>query len=321
MRELYPPLDPFDEGELDVGDANTVHWEVAGSPSGKPALVLHGGPGSGLSRHMRRLFDPQAYLIVQFDQRGCGRSTPHASDPRTALDVNTTWHLVADVERLRAHLGIDRWLVMGASWGSTLALAYATTHPERASEMVLYAITTGRHSEFDWIFRGTVAPFFPEQWERLVQALPPEDRDGDVVAAYRRLLADPDPEVRRRAAFEWCMWESATPDWPPSPTGLLDRFRDPDYALAFARLVTHYAHHYGFVEDGALLRGATGLRDVPAVLVHGRFDFQAPLENAWVLKRAWPTAELIVLDDAGHRTTPAYDAAVMAATDAFARRR
>ena len=240
MSDRYPPIEPYDEGMLDVGDGNVVYWETSGSPDGKPAVVLHGGPGSGSSPRTRSLFDPDAYRVVQFDQRNCGRSTPHAGDPATDLGANTTSNLVADIELLREHLGIDRWLVWGASWGSTLALAYAEAHPSRVTEMLLAGVTTGRHEEFDWIFRGGVARLFPEQWERLEAAVPPEYRNLDIVEAFCRLLDDGDPAVRRGATDAWCLWESATPAWPPTP-GLDERFADPVYALAFARIVTHYA--------------------------------------------------------------------------------
>ena len=318
MRDRYPEIEPYEHGVLDVGDGNLVYWETTGNPHGKPAVVFHGGPGSGSSSGTRRLFDPARYRIVQFDQRGCGLSTPHASLPDTDLSTNTTQHLIGDIERLREHLGVERWLVLGPSWGSTLALAYAEEHPGRVSELVLWGVTTGRHSEFDWLFRGHgVGPLLPEAWDELVSAVPKRDRDGDIVEAYYRLLHDPDPAVRDGAALAWCTWESATPDWPPKQ-GLDDRFADPAYRMAFARLVTHYALHYGFLEDGALLRNAHVLADIPGVLVHGRFDLGAPLGNAWELKRVWPHAELVVVENAGHAATPASAAAIIAATDRFA---
>ena len=317
-RERHPEIEPHAEGWLDVGDGNRVYWEESGNPDGTPAVVVHGGPGAGSSPGMRRLFDPTLYRIVQYDQRGCGRSTPHASSPDTALSVNTTRHLVADLELLRKHLDIDRWVVFGASWGSTLTLAYAEAHPERVSGILLWAVTTGRHSEMDWMFRGGVSRrFFPEQWDALVAALPEELRGVDVVEAYSRLLEDPDPAVRERAAFAWCTWESATPDWPPT-TGLAEHFRDPTYALAFARLVTHYIRHNAFLEDGELMRGADRLADIPGVLVHGRFDLGSPIGNAWDLRRVWPRAELVIVDDAGHSATPAFRHEVLEATDRLA---
>jgi proline iminopeptidase len=317
VEERYPEIEPYDEGMLDVGDGNRVHWETSGNPDGKPAVVLHGGPGSGSSPGTRRLFDPSAYRVVQFDQRNCGRSTPHAGEHETDLRSNTTANLVADIELLREHLGVERWLVWGASWGSTLALAYAEAYPERVSEMVLAGVTTGRHEEFDWIFRGGVARLFPEQWERLVAAVPAQYRDGDVVEAFDRLLNDPDADVRRDAVEAWCLWESATPAWPPT-TGMDERFADPAYAMAFARIVTRYARAYAWLEDGALLRGADALADIPGVLVNGRFDFQAPIGNAWALHRAWPQAELVIVEDAGHGSNAGLTAAIVRALDGFA---
>ncbi|HEY7622897.1 MAG TPA: prolyl aminopeptidase [Solirubrobacteraceae bacterium] len=310
-------MGPFEHGLLDVGVGDRVYWEVWGDPLAKPAVVLHGGPGSGCSPWFRELFDPTAYRIVLLDQRNCGRSTPHASTPGIDLANNTTANLVADIELLREHLEIDRWLVLGGSWGSTLALAYAESHVDRVSEMVLFGVTTGRHSEFDWTFRGGVAALFPEQWERLRAVLPATLRDAGVVEAYHRLLNDPDPEVCRRAAEAWCRWESATPDWPPTDA-LAERFTDPAYALAFARIVTHYVLHNAWLEDGSLLRGADALADVPGILVHGRFDFAAPLGNAWELKRAWPRAELVVVDGAGHSGSAGFDRELRRATDRFA---
>jgi proline iminopeptidase len=220
---------------FDTPDGHRVYWETCGNPDGKPAVVLHGGPGSGCSDWHRRLFDPAAYRVVLFDQRGCGRSTPHAGRDQAGLDANTTWHLIADIEAMREQLGIARWLVWGGSWGSVLGLAYAQRYPQRVTEMVLWGIGTARRSEEDWLFRGGLSMFFPREWQRLVDELPDRERD-DAVAGYRRLLANADPGVRRRAADAWCLWESATPDWPPR-SGLASRFTDPAYAMAFARLV------------------------------------------------------------------------------------
>jgi proline iminopeptidase len=284
---------------LEVGDGNLVYWEICGNPGGKPAVVLHGGPGSGCSPQFRRFFDPSAYRVVLFDQRNCGRSRPHASQPDTDLGANNTANLIADIERLRQHLNIERWLVLGGSWGSTLALAYAEAHPQQVTAMILFGVTTGQHKEFDWAFRGGLALVFPEQWERLRNAVPVGERDGDIVEAYHRLLNSPDPAVRRRAADAWCLWESATPGWPPT-TGLAERFTDPAHAMAFARIVTHYVRHNAWLEDGILIRGADSLAEIPGILVNGRFDFQAPLAGAWELKRVWPRAELVIVDGAGH---------------------
>jgi proline iminopeptidase len=299
MRRLYPEIEPSHQGLLDVGDRNRMYWETCGNPRGKPAVVVHGGPGSGCSARHRRLFDPTAYRIVLFDQRGCGRSTPHASEPGIDLTSNTTQRLIADMELLRQHLEVDRWLVLGGSWGSTLALAYAEAHAGRVTEMILWGVTTGRRVESDWLFRGGVAALFPEEWERLRAAVPTDERHGDIVEAYSRMLHDPDPRVRQRAALAWCTWESATPTWPPT-TGLAERYADPDFALAFARLVTHYIRNDVFLEDGSLLRNAHVLADIPGILVNGRFDLQTPIANAWELHRVWPRAELVIVEDAGH---------------------
>jgi proline iminopeptidase len=317
MRERYPEIEPYDQGMVDVGDGNSVYWETSGNPKGKPAVVFHGGPGSGSSPGWRRCFDPAAYRVVLFDQRGCGRSTPHASEPDVDLSVNTTQHLLRDIELLRSHLGIDEWLVFGGSWGSTLALAYAEADPERVSELMLWGVTTGRHSEADWIFRGGMSPLFPQQWDRLVDAFP--GAKDDVIETYHRFLHDPDPDVCRRAAYEWCMWESATPDWPPA-TGLAEQFADERFALAFARLVIHYVRNDLFLEDGRLLADAHILSDTPGTMVHGRWDLGAPLGNAWELKKAWPRADLVVIDNAGHSGTPASYHEIVSATDRYARR-
>ncbi|MCH8994627.1 MAG: prolyl aminopeptidase [Chloroflexi bacterium] len=317
MTDSYPEIEPHEHGMLEVGDGNLVYWETCGNPRGKPAVVLHGGPGSGCTEWHRRLFDPTVYRIVLFDQRGCGRSTPHASAPDADLTSNNTANLIADSERLREHLEFNRWLVVGGSWGSTLALAYAEAHPDRVSEIILFGVTTGRRSEFDWTFRGGLAVFFPEPWERLRAGVPVVERDGDIVEAYHRLLHDPDPTVRQRAAEAWCMWESATAAWPPT-TGLAERFIDPSYALAFARIVTHYVRHNAWLEDGSLLRDAGSLADIPGILVNGRFDLQAPIANAWQLNRVWPRAELVIVDDAGHSANPSLTQALIRATDQFA---
>jgi proline iminopeptidase len=296
---LYPQTEPHASGMLDVGEGNSLYWETCGSQGGKPVVVLHGGPGSGCIPEYREFFDPRAYRAVLFDQRNCGRSTPHARDLDVDLAPNTTHHLVRDLERLREHLGVDRWLVFGGSWGSTLSLAYAEAHPERVTELVLWGVTTGRHCEFDWLFRGGVAKLFPEQWDRLVASLPERLRGEDVPAAFNRLLEDPNEVVRRRAAEAWCRWESATPKWPPTDE-LSPRFRDQDFAYAFARIVTHYVSHDAWLEDGALISGAGSLAAIPGILVNGRFDLQAPIEHAWTLKKAWPRAELVIVDGSGH---------------------
>ncbi|MFI8824080.1 prolyl aminopeptidase [Streptomyces sp. NPDC053431] len=294
MPQLFPDLAPYDEGLLDVGDGNQVYWSVAGNPEGKPALVVHGGPGSGSSPGARRLFDPARYLIVQFDQRGCGRSTPHASDPAADLSVNTTAHLVADMERLRGHLGIDHWLLYGGSWGSTLILAYAEAHPERVTEIVIPAVTTTRRSETAWLYEG-VGRFFPEAHERFRAGV---DDAEDLLGAYAARMNHPDPAVRHKAAADWCAWEDAVLSGEGQGTPYSDRV---DTArLATVRICSHYFSQGAFLEEGALIRDAHRLAGIPGVLVHGRFDMGGPLTTAWELTRAWPDAELHVVEDAGH---------------------
>jgi len=300
---------------LEVGDGHSLYWEVSGNPGGKPAVVLHGGPGSGSSPSKRGLFDPDRYRVVQFDQRNAGHSTPPATDPVVDLSANTTQHLVADIEALRVHLGIERWLVQGGSWGVTLALAYAQAHPERVTELVLAAVTDGDRRDTDWITRD-MGRVFPREWERFRDGVPAAERDGDLAAAYSRLLHDPDPEVRATAAHEWCLWEdthmSLAPDAAPSLS-----VADPAFQLAFARLVTHFWSHGCFLEDGQLLRDVERLHGIPAVLIHGRYDVSAPLGTAWALHRAWPGSRLVVLDDTGHGGG-SMTAAIVAATDSFA---
>ena len=318
MTDLYPEIEPYEKGFLEVGDGNFIYWEICGNRNGKPAVVLHGGPGSGCSPWHRRLFDPSVYRLVLFDQRNCGRSMPHASALDTDLTNNTTAHLVADIERLRLHLDIDRWLVFGGSWGSTLALAYAESYPQQVTEVLLFGITTGRHKEIDWLFRGGVAIFFPAQWERLRLALPEALRGGGIVEAYYRQLNDPDITIRKQAAADWCLWGSVTPAWPPT-TGLSEHFIDPIFALAFARLVTHYMHHNLWLEDESLMHSIGVLADTPAILVNGRFDFQSPIAYAWELKRIWPRAELVIVDNAGHSAgNTDMTRALIQATDYFA---
>ena len=320
MTDLYPSLEPYAHGMLEVGDGNLVYWETCGSPRGKPAVFLHGGPGSGCSPWHRSLFDPDAYRVALFDQRNCGRSKPHASAPDTDLTCNTTAHLIADVERLRERLEIDRWMVLGGSWGSTLALAYAEKFPHRVTEIILFGVTTGRRQEFDWWFRGGAAILFPEQWERLRLALPAADRDGDIIEAYCRRLNDRDPAVRAQAATAWCTWESVTLAWPPTHE-LLPRCRDPAFAMAFARIVTHYVRHNAWLDDGALMRGVHAISEIPTIMVNGRFDLQAPIGWAWELDRMWPGARLVIVDDAGHdASNTSITRGLIGATDEFARR-
>jgi proline iminopeptidase len=317
MTALYQEIEPHDRGMLDVGDGNLVYWEVCGDPAGKPAVMLHGGPGSGCVAGWRRYFNPAAYRVVLFDQRGCGRSTPHASDPAVDLATNTTEHLIADIERLRERLQIERWLVVGGSWGSTLALAYAQRLPERVSEMVLFSVVTTSHVEVRWVTRD-VGRYFPEEWTRFREHVPAAERDGDLVAAYYRLLRDPDPTMREKAARAWCRWEDAhvavRSEHRPDP-----RYEDPRFRMALARLVTHYWHHAAFLENGALLRDAGRLSGIPGVLIHGRLDLSSPLDVPWRLSQAWPGSQLVVIDDAGHGTgQPGMREAVIGAIDHLA---
>ncbi|MFC4061703.1 prolyl aminopeptidase [Planomonospora corallina] len=320
MTESYPPIEPYDHGMLDTGDGDLVYWEVCGNPDGKPALVVHGGPGAGCSTNVRRTFDPERYRIVLFDQRGCGRSLPHASDPATDLSRNTTHHLIDDMERLREHLGIDRWLLYGGSWGSTLILAYAERHPQRVSEIVIPAVTMTRRSEIDWLYRG-VGRFFPAEWERFRDGVPEKDRDGDtfaLLAAYGRLLADPDPAVRAKAAADWLAWEDAviSQERNGKPGAYGDR---PDRdALAFVRICAHYFSNGAWLEEDELLRGAERLAGIPGVLIHGRLDMGGPLVTAWELARAWPGAELIVVEDSGHTGSDTMRTRILDSIDRFA---
>ncbi|MEV0399960.1 prolyl aminopeptidase [Actinoallomurus sp. NPDC050550] len=317
MGEPYPPIEPYESGMLDVGDGNLVYWEACGNPDGKPALVVHGGPGSGCGTWMRRYFDPDRYRVVLFDQRGCGRSTPHASDPATDMRHNTTRHLIADMEQLREHLGIDRWLLYGGSWGSTLILAYAESHPERVSEIVISAVTSTRRSEIDWLYRG-VGRFFPEQWERFLAGAPGTPRDGDIVAAYSRLMEHPDAAVREKATADWCAWEDAVLSGETNNTSNPYGDRPPAARLALVRICSHYFAHGAWLEEGVLLREAGRLAGVPGVLIHGRLDMGGPLETAWELNRAWPDAELIVAEDAGHLGSETTRDHVLRALDRFA---
>ncbi|MDP9849283.1 prolyl aminopeptidase [Streptosporangium lutulentum] len=317
MTERYPPIEPYDHGMLDAGDGNLVYWEVCGNPDGKPALVVHGGPGSGCSPGLRRYFDPDRYRVVLFDQRGCGRSTPHASDPATDMSLNTTEHLLTDMEKLREHLGIDRWLLFGGSWGSTLILAYAERHPHRVSEIVIPSVTTSRQSEIDWLYRG-VGRFFPEQWDRFRAGVP--EADGDLVAAYARLMEHPDPDVRAKAATDWVTWEDAVISMEPNGAPNAYSDRPPAALLAFVRICSHYFAHGSWLDDDVLLREAGRLAGIPGILIHGRLDLGSPLGTAWEVARVWPDAELIVVDDSGHTGSDSMRAEMRGALDRFARR-
>ncbi|WP_329208542.1 prolyl aminopeptidase [Streptomyces sp. NBC_00683] len=317
--EKYPPTEPYDRGMLDVGDGNLVYWEVCGNPAGKPALVVHGGPGSGCGTWARQYFDPDLYRVVLFDQRNCGRSTPHASDPAADMRHNTTPHLIADMELLRTRLGIEKWLLYGGSWGSTLILAYAEQYPEHVSEIVIAAVTTTRRSEIDWLYRGA-GQIFPEAWDLFRAGVPEAEGPDGLVAAYARRMESPDPDVRAGATADWCAWEDAVLSMEaytgPAPySGRPDRARE-----AFVRICSHYFAHAAWLEEGRLIRDAGRLAGIPGVLVHGRFDLGGPLTTAWELAKAWPDAELTVIDAAGHLGGPATSRAVLAALDRFALR-
>jgi proline iminopeptidase len=305
MADHYAPIEPYERGMLKIGEGHELYWEACGAPAGKPALVLHGGPGSGCSPSLRRYFDPEVYRVVLFDQRGAGRSTPHASEPNIDLSANTTAHLLRDIERLRCHLGLERWLVFGQSWGSTLALAYAEAHPQCVTEMVLAGVGTTTAWEVEWFTRG-VDMFFPEAWARFRGGVPKADRAGSLVEAYHRLLMDPDPAIHEKAARDWCDWEAALQPHP--------RYEQATFRLGFARLVTHYWRHQAWFEEGVLLREAHRLAGIPGILIHGRLDLGSPPITAWRLTQHWPGSELVIVSEAGH--DPGRES-VVAALDRF----
>jgi proline iminopeptidase len=298
VAERYPPIEPYASGSLPVGDGHEIYWETVGNPAGAPAVWLHGGPGSGSQPGTRRSFDPARYRAVLFDQRGCGRSRPLAGSAAADLSANTTEHLIADLERLREHLGIGRWLVAGGSWGVTLALAYAQRHPERVTALVLAAVTAGRRLETDWITRD-MRRVFPREWEAYAAGVPESERDGDLSAAYGRLLASPQATVTEEAALRWCVWEDTHISLGPGAQPRL-QVLEPSYRQVFARLVTHYWSNGCFLDDTPILAGMDRIADIPAVLIHGRYDVSGPLDTAYDLHRVWPASKLVVLDDAGH---------------------
>ncbi|MDA3913781.1 prolyl aminopeptidase [Oleiagrimonas sp.] len=294
LHTLYPEIEPYATGMLPVSELHTLYYEQCGNPQGKPVVFLHGGPGGGCNTESRRFFDPEAYRIILFDQRGCGRSTPHAE-----LAQNTTWHLVADIERLREHLGVERWQVFGGSWGSTLALAYAETHPDRVTEMVLRGIFMLRREELEWFYQKGADALYPDTWETYLSGIPEVER-GDMMSAYYRRLTDPDPEVRMAAAKTWSVWEAGGSFLRPNRDYIESASGDA-FASAFARIECHYFVHGGFFEhDDQLLRNAKRLSGIPAVIVQGRYDIVCPMRSAWDLHRAWPEADLRVVQDAGH---------------------
>ena len=312
FRTYYPEVAPFASGMLDVGDGHSIYWERIGTPGTKPAVMLHGGPGAGLSPDHRRAFDPARYDVLLFDQRGCGKSTPFAS-----LDHNTTWDLVADIERLRQMMGVERWLVFGGSWGSALALAYAEAHPERVTELVLRGIFTLRRWELEWYYQHGASLLFPDKWERFVSPIPPSER-GDMIAAYRKRLTSDDRETRLTAAREWARWEGETITLLPDPK-VSAAFYGDDYALAFARIENHYFTHAGWMDEGQLIRDAGKLKGIPGVIVQGRYDVACPAQTAWDLHRAWPEAEFFLEEGTGHaQSQPPILSRLIEATDRFA---
>jgi proline iminopeptidase len=309
---LYPPIEPFQSGVLHTDDGHQIYWELCGNPQGKPAVFLHGGPGSGCSPDHRRLFDPERYCVLLFDQRGCGRSTPSAS-----LENNTTWHLVDDMERLRTMLGPERWLVFGGSWGSTLALAYAQKHPQRVSALVVRGIFTMRRAELQWYYQEGASWLFPDLWEGFVAPIPQAER-GDLIAAYRKRLIGSDPQVQIACARAWSLWEGQTIRLLPDQANT-DKHSQDAFSLAFARIENHYFVHGGWMDEGQLIRDAHRLAAIPGVIVQGRYDACTPARTAWDLHRAWPQAEFHLVPDAGHAfNEPGILARLIAATDRFA---
>lgn len=307
---------PNSHGLLDVGDGNQMYWECRGNPAGRTVLLVHGGPGSGRSRTAYKAFDHHVFQVVSFDQRGCGDSLPNAADPGTDLSVNTTEHLLADMEALRECLGVQRWLLHGGSWASTLIVAYAQRYPAHVEGIILIGVTMSRKREIDWLYRG-LRLLLPQQWERFRDCLPEPLRDGNLVEGYRQLMDDPDPEVRATAARDWCAWEDAaiaheTQGSPGQYGAKVDQQR-----LAFVRICTHYFAHHAWLEDDALLRDAYRLADIPGILIHGALDLSAPLLTAWELAQAWPEAELVVVEDSGHTGSPTMRAAVETAIARF----
>jgi proline iminopeptidase len=313
LRTLYPRIEPYETGRLDAGDGHSLYWERCGTRGAKPVVFLHGGPGAGCSPNHRRQFDPERYDILLFDQRGCGRSTPHAG-----LESNTTWHLVEDIERLRELAGHESWMVFGGSWGSTLALAYAETHPERVTELVLRGIFTFRQTELDWLYRYGASEVYPDKWRDFLGPIPEAER-GDLVEAYRSRLTGDDPEARLAAAKAWSQWEAETVTLLPSPATIAAHTSD-DFAVAIARIENHYMANRGWLEEGQLIADAGRLKDIPAVIVQGRYDMCTPPAAAWDLHEAWPEAKLEIVHGGHLFSEPAVLDGLIRASDAFASR-
>jgi len=313
-RPLYDPIEPFDTGRLKVSPIHDLYYEQVGNPAGKPVVFLHGGPGGGIVPDYRRYFNPKLHRIVLFDQRGSGKSTPHAS-----LEENTTWHLVSDIEQLREHLRIDTWQVFGGSWGSTLALAYAETHPDRTRELVLRGIFLCRPKEIQWFYQEGASAIFPDVWEQYLKVIPKTER-VDMVSAYYRRLTSENAATRLEAARAWSIWEGSTSKLFFDPA-MIEKFSDPEFALAFARIECHYFMNNAFFKsDNYLIENVDRIRRIPGVIVQGRYDVVCPLTSAWDLHRAWPEADLHIIPDAGHSISePGIINALVEATDNFAR--
>ncbi|MDQ1611069.1 MAG: proline iminopeptidase [Pyrinomonadaceae bacterium] len=312
MRDLYPEIEPYDQGMLPVSPVHTLYYEQSGNPEGVPVVFLHGGPGGGTVPDYRRFFDPEAYRIVLFDQRGSGKSTPHAN-----LEDNTTWRLVADIEQLREHLGVESWVVFGGSWGSTLALAYAQTHPTRTRALVLRGIFLCRPKEIRWFYQEGASAIYPDAWEHYVKVIPEAER-ADMLGAFHRRLTSDDEAVRLEAARAWSVWEGSTSKLYPDED-FIEHFGDPQFALAFARIECHYFMNNAFFDtDNYLIENVGKIRHIPAVIVQGRYDVVCPLMSAWELHRAWPEADLRIIPDAGHSALePGTRSALVEATDRF----
>jgi proline iminopeptidase len=310
---LYPPIEAYHEDRLRVSPVHELYFEESGNPAGKPVVFLHGGPGGGSDPKQRRFFHPEKYRVICFDQRGCGKSTPYAS-----LEDNTTWDLVADIEKLRAHLGIERWQVFGGSWGSTLALAYAETHPERVTELILRGIFLLRRQEIEWFYQRGASILYPDAWEPYLAHIPEAER-GDLLTAYYHRLTSEDATVRLAAAKIWSGWEGATSKLLPD-SAFAGHYEEDEFALAFSRIEAHYFFHRGFFEsDDQLLVNVGQIRAIPGVIVQGRYDVVCPIESAWALHRAWPEADLVITPDCGHSAfDPPNTRALVAAADKFA---
>ncbi len=314
-RKAYPPVEPFKSGMLDVGGGHRVYWEASGNPDGRPAVFLHGGPGGGISPVHRQLFDLNRYQVVLFDQRGCGRSTPNA-----CIESNTTWHLVDDIEKLRIMSGFEKWLVLGGSWGSALALAYAQRHPSRVSGLVLRGIFTLRRAELHWYYQEGASWVFPDKWERFIAPIP-EDERGNLILAYHKRLTGTDKKQQIEAARAWSLWEGETITLLPDDKLSVQHGSD-DFALAFARIENHYFINNGFFEEGQLIANAHLLADIPGVIIQGRYDMATPARTAWELHKAWPNSELHLVPDAGHAfNEPGILRHTLEATDKFSGRK